>query len=54
MLASTHADPRRNFVRLVEDELADKFRSIDGVAVVNVTGALKRELSVLLRRGEAA
>ncbi len=35
--------------RLAEDVLADRFRSIDGVAVVNVNGALRRELSVLLR-----
>jgi HAE1 family hydrophobic/amphiphilic exporter-1 len=35
--------------RLAEDSLADRFRSIDGVAVVNVNGALRRELSVLLR-----
>ena len=35
--------------RLAEDVLADKFRSVDGVAVVNVNGALRRELSVLLR-----
>src|SRR5512140_985122 len=35
--------------RLAEDQLADRFRSIDGVAVVSVNGALKRELSVLLR-----
>ncbi|TRZ55487.1 MAG: efflux RND transporter permease subunit, partial [Rhodocyclaceae bacterium] len=35
--------------RLAEDDLADKFRGIDGVAVVTVNGALKRELSVLLR-----
>jgi HAE1 family hydrophobic/amphiphilic exporter-1 len=34
--------------RLAEDTLADKFRGIDGVAVVNVNGALRRELSVLL------
>ncbi len=34
--------------RMAEDELSDKFRSIDGVAVVSVNGALKRELSVLL------
>jgi HAE1 family hydrophobic/amphiphilic exporter-1 len=34
--------------RLAEDTLADKFRAIDGVAVVNVSGALRRELSVLL------
>jgi hydrophobe/amphiphile efflux-1 (HAE1) family protein len=35
--------------RLAEDKLADRFRAIDGVAVVNVNGALRRELSVLLR-----
>ncbi|MGZ5079878.1 MAG: efflux RND transporter permease subunit, partial [Usitatibacter sp.] len=35
--------------RLGEDVLADRFRSIDGVAVVNVNGSLRRELSVLLR-----
>src|SRR5262245_10077652 len=34
--------------RLAEDVLADQFRGIDGVAVVNVDGALRRELSVLL------
>jgi HAE1 family hydrophobic/amphiphilic exporter-1 len=35
--------------RLAEDQLADKFRGINGVALVNVNGALRRELSVLLR-----
>ncbi len=35
--------------RLAEDQLAEKFRAIDGVAVVNVNGSLKRELSVLLK-----
>ena len=35
--------------RLAEDKLADKLRAIDGVAVVEVTGSLHRELSVLLR-----
>jgi HAE1 family hydrophobic/amphiphilic exporter-1 len=34
--------------RLAEDVLADKFRGISGVSVVNVNGALRRELSVLL------
>jgi HAE1 family hydrophobic/amphiphilic exporter-1 len=34
--------------RLGEDQLADRFRGITGVAVVNVNGALRRELSVLL------
>ncbi|MFN4116680.1 MAG: efflux RND transporter permease subunit, partial [Inhella sp.] len=35
--------------RLAEDKLAEKFRGIPGVSVVNVNGALKRELSILLR-----
>src|SRR6185369_1804024 len=35
--------------RLAEDVVADRFRAIDGVAVVNVNGSLRRELSVLLR-----
>ena len=34
--------------RLAEDVLADRFRGLPGVAVVNVNGALRRELSVLL------
>jgi HAE1 family hydrophobic/amphiphilic exporter-1 len=34
--------------RLAEDQLADRFRGITGVALVNVNGALRRELSVLL------
>ncbi len=34
--------------RLAEDDLADRFRAVPGVAVVNVNGSLKRELSVLL------
>ena len=34
--------------RLAEDVLADQLRGVDGVAVVNVDGALRRELSVLL------
>ncbi|MFZ6777135.1 efflux RND transporter permease subunit [Undibacterium sp. Ji83W] len=41
----THAE----ISRLAEDTLADKLRSISGVATVEVTGSLKRELSVLLR-----
>jgi len=41
----THAE----ISRLAEDVLADRFRSIDGVAVVSVNGSKKRELSVLLR-----
>jgi HAE1 family hydrophobic/amphiphilic exporter-1 len=34
--------------RLAEDQLADRFRSINGVSTVDVNGALRRELSVLL------
>ncbi|MBZ8140735.1 acriflavin resistance protein [Rubrivivax gelatinosus] len=41
----THAE----ISRLAEDQLADRFRAIPGVALVNVNGALSRELSVLLR-----
>ena len=40
----SHAD----ISRLAEDELADRFRGLPGVANVNVNGALRRELSVLL------
>jgi hydrophobic/amphiphilic exporter-1 (mainly G- bacteria), HAE1 family len=35
--------------RLAMDDLANQLRAIEGVAVVDVTGALGRELSVLLR-----
>jgi hydrophobe/amphiphile efflux-1 (HAE1) family protein len=35
--------------RYAEDVLADEFRGIDGVSTVVVNGALRRELSVLLR-----
>jgi hydrophobe/amphiphile efflux-1 (HAE1) family protein len=34
--------------RMAEDVLADKFRAIPGVSTVQVSGSLKRELSVLL------
>ena len=43
--SQTHAE----ISRLAEDKLADRFRSIDGVAAVNIDGSLKRELSVLLK-----
>ncbi len=35
--------------RIAEDDLSDRFRSVDGVAVVTVNGALNRELSIFLR-----
>jgi HAE1 family hydrophobic/amphiphilic exporter-1 len=41
----THAE----ISRLAEDTVADRFRAINGVSVVSVNGALRRELSVLLR-----
>src|SRR6188768_2954895 len=34
--------------RMAEDQLADRFRSINGVSTVDVNGSLRRELSVLL------
>src|SRR3569832_2242206 len=40
----THAE----ISRIAEDQLADKFRGVDGVATVEIGGSLKRELSVLL------
>ena len=49
---------RRRALRVIRDrevaarvfgDLADRFRAIPGVAVVNVNGSLRRELSVLLR-----
>ncbi|RZJ06208.1 MAG: efflux RND transporter permease subunit [Rubrivivax sp.] len=35
--------------RLAEDTLAERFRGITGVSTVSVNGALRRELSILLR-----
>ncbi len=46
---SSSAQSHAEISRLAEDVLADRFRGIDGVANVNVNGALRRELSVLLR-----
>jgi hydrophobic/amphiphilic exporter-1 (mainly G- bacteria), HAE1 family len=41
----THAE----ISRLAEDKLAERFRALPGVAAVSINGALRRELSVLLR-----
>ncbi|MBK8739982.1 MAG: efflux RND transporter permease subunit [Betaproteobacteria bacterium] len=46
---SSSAQSHAAISRLAEDVVADRFRGIDGVAVVYVNGALRRELSVLLR-----
>jgi HAE1 family hydrophobic/amphiphilic exporter-1 len=45
---SSSTQPHAEISRLAEDSLADKFRAIDGVAVVGINGSLHRELSVLL------
>jgi len=45
---SSTAQSHAEISRLAEDVIADRFRSIDGVAVVTVNGSLSRELSVLL------
>ena len=49
MALSSDTQSHAEISRLAEDVLADRFRGIDGVAVVNVNGSLRRELSVLLR-----
>jgi len=49
MALSSNKQTHAEISRLAEDSLADKLRSISGVATVEVTGSLKRELSVLLR-----
>src|SRR5258706_9718518 len=49
---SSQAQGHAQISRLAEDFLADRFRSIDGVAVGNVNGAVRPELSGLLRAAE--
>ncbi|SDH44970.1 MULTISPECIES: efflux RND transporter permease subunit [unclassified Duganella] len=49
MALSSSSQSHAEISRLAEDKLADRFRSIDGVASVNIDGSLKRELSVLLK-----
>ena len=46
---SSSSQSHAEISRLAEDQLADRFRGISGVAQVNVYGALRRELSVLLQ-----
>ncbi len=46
---SSSAQSHAEISRLAEDDLAERIRGIDGVATVNINGALNRELSVLLR-----
>ncbi len=49
MALSSTTQSHAEISRLAEDDLANRFRGIEGVAVVDVNGALRRELSVLLR-----
>lgn len=46
---SSSSQSHAEISRLAEDTLATRLRGIPGVATVNVNGALRRELSVLLR-----
>ncbi len=46
---SSSSQSHAEISRLAEDQVADRFRAISGVAQVNVYGALRRELSVLLQ-----
>ena len=48
MALSSDTESHVEISRLAEDQLADRFRAIPGVAVVNVNGSLTRELSVLV------
>ncbi|MDP9124846.1 MAG: efflux RND transporter permease subunit [Pseudomonadota bacterium] len=48
MALSSDTESHIEISRLAEDQLADRFRAIPGVAVVNVNGSLTRELSVLV------
>ena len=45
---SSRSQSHAEISRIAEDQIADKFRGVQGVAQVNVNGALTRELSVLL------
>lgn len=48
LVLSSTSESHAEISRLAEDQLADRFRAIDGVSTVEITGALHRELSVLL------
>ena len=45
---SSRSQSHAEISRIAEDQIADKFRGVQGVAQVSVNGALRRELSVLL------
>ncbi|WLI90352.1 efflux RND transporter permease subunit [Massilia sp. R2A-15] len=46
---SSNTQSHAEISRIAEDQLADRLRGIDGVSQVNISGSLRRELSVLLR-----
>jgi HAE1 family hydrophobic/amphiphilic exporter-1 len=46
---SSQSQTQAEISRYAEDDLADRFRAVDGVATVDINGSLRRELSVLLR-----
>ncbi len=49
MSLSSSSQTHLELSRLAEKDIADRLRGIPGVAVINVSGDLKREMSVLLR-----
>lgn len=49
---SSNTQTHATISHLAEDDIANKLRSVDGVAMVAVSGALQRELSVLLHAGK--
>ncbi|HYE41160.1 MAG TPA: efflux RND transporter permease subunit, partial [Ramlibacter sp.] len=49
MALSSSTQSHAEISRYAEDELSDRFRGIHGVSNVNISGALRRELTVLLR-----
>ena len=49
LAVSSTSQSHAEISRLAEDDLSNRFRAIEGVAVVDVSGSLRRELSVLLR-----
>ncbi|HEU4851860.1 MAG TPA: efflux RND transporter permease subunit [Telluria sp.] len=49
MALSSSTQSHAEISRFAEDELSDRFRGVHGVSNVNVSGALRRELTVLLR-----
>src|ERR1035437_1520058 len=49
MALSSTTQSHAEISRMAEDDLSNRFRALEGVAVVDVNGSLRREFSVLLR-----